>query len=258
MLVTDRAASLLDLDGSMGAERYSVHSVSAAHPAAEFGREIEREVFAEAFGNTRAQLEDEYWAYDDASVFLIAVDWHLREAVGTMRIIVPSVAGHKSVLDLARDPWHEDHLAVLARTPGAPHLEDTWDIATLAVLRRHRGPGRVVSRSLMGVFAHATYASLTTGAPARYWVSMLDLDVLNLIQRTWNRPFQPWSGVAVGSYLGSPVSLPVWTDTQKWIQRCGVEVPGLHGQILRPTRLAGKVAVPPTLSLLEPFTARHS
>jgi hypothetical protein len=258
MLVTERAAGLLDLDGVMGSERYSVHSVSAAHPAAELGREIEREVFAETFGNTRAQLEGEYGAYDDASVFLLAVDRHLQEVVGTMRIIVPSMAGLKSVLDLARDPWHEDHLAVLARTPGAPHLEDTWDIATLAVLRRHRRPGRIVSRSLMGVFAHATYASLGTGTPARYWVSMLDLHVLNLIQRTWNRPFQPWPGVGVGSYLDSPASLPVWTNTQEWIQRCGVEAPGLREQMLRPTRLAGKVAVPPTRSLLEPFTARYS
>ncbi len=258
MLVTDRVTSLLAPDGGRGSERYSVHSVPAGHPAAELGREIEREVFAETFGNTRKQLEGEYRAYDGASVFLIAIDRHLHEAVGTMRVIVPSAAGHKSVLDLARAPWHEDHLEVLGRTPGAPHLKDTWDIATLAVPRRHRGPGRIVSRSLMDVFARATYASLTTGAPARYWVSMLDLPVLELIQRTWNRPFRPWSGVAAGSYLDSPASLPVWTDTREWIQRCSVEAPELHEQMLRPTRLAGKVALPPTVALLEPFAARHS
>lgn len=257
MLVTDRVALLLEPDVHRGSERYSVHSVPAAHPAAELGREIEREVFAEAFGNTREQLADEYRPYDDASVFLIAIDRHLREAVGTMRIIVPSIAGHKSVLDLARDPWHEDHLAVIARTPGAPHLEDTWDIATLAVARRHHAPGRIVSRALMDVFAHATYASLETEAPARYWVSVLDLHVLDLIQRTWNRPFRSWTGVLVGSYLDSPASLPVWTDTREWIRRCGLEVPGLQQQMLRPTRLAGKVALPPTATLLEPFTARH-
>jgi hypothetical protein len=257
MLVTDRAALLLEPDSQRGSERYSVHSVAAAHPAAELGREIEREAFAEAFGNTREQLADEYRPYDDASVFLIAIDRHLRQAVGTMRIIVPSVAGPKSVLDLAREPWHEDHLSVLARTPGAPALEDTWDIATLAVPRRHRALGRIVSRSLMDVFAHATYASLETGSPARYWVAMLDLHVLDLIQRTWNRPFRPWTGVPVGSYLDSPASLPVWTDTCEWIRRCGVEAPGLRDQMLRPTRLAGKVALPPTAALLEPFTARH-
>lgn len=257
MLATDRAALLPEPAGHRGAERYSVHSVPAAHPAAELGREIEREVFAEAFGNTREQLAGEYGAYEDASVFLIAIDRHLREAVGTMRIIVPSVAGHKSVLDLARDPWHEDPVAVLARTPGAPHPEDTWDIATLAVPRRHHAPGRIVSRSLMSVFAHVTYASLATRAPARSWVSMLDLHVLDLIQRTWNRPFRPWTGVAAGSYLDSPASLPVWTDTREWIQRCALEAPGLRAQMLRPSRLAGKVSLPPTAALLEPFTARH-
>lgn len=258
MLVTDSAVDLLRPDDGIRPERYSVHSVPATHPAAELGREIEREVFAETFGNTRAQLESEYRPYDNASVFLLAVDRHLSEAVGVMRIIVPSVAGHKSVLDLARGPWHENHLDVLARTPGAPRLEATWDIATLAVPRRHRGFGRIVSRSLMSVFAHATHASLATGAPARYWVSMLDLPVLELIQRTWHRPFLPWAGVAAGSYLDSPASLPVWTDTREWIRRCGVEAPRLHDQMLWPTRLAGKVALPSTLALLEPFTARPS
>lgn len=257
MLVADPTALLLELDGTRGSERFSVHSVPGTHPAAEFGREIEREVFAETFGNTREQLEGEYRPYDDASVFLITIDRHLREAVGTMRVIMPSVAGHKSVLDLARGPWHEDHLEVLARTPGAPHLEDTWDIATLAVPRRHRDAGRMVSRSLMDVFAHATYASLSTAAPARYWVSMLDLPVLELIQRTWNRPFRPWTGVPAGSYLDSPASLPVWTDTREWIRRCGLDAPALREQMLRPTRLAGRVALPATTALLEPFTARH-
>jgi hypothetical protein len=257
MLVTDSAVRL-PTDVDMGPERYSVHSVPATHPAAELGREIEREVFAETFGNTREQLEGEYRAYDQASVFLLAIDRHLREAVGTMRIIVPSDAGHKSVIDLERDPWHEDHLEVLARTPGAPRLEVTWDIATLAVPRRHRSLDRIVSRSLMAVFAHATHASLATGTPARYWVSMLDLPVLELIQRTWNRPFRPWTGVAAGSYLDSPASLPVWTDTRAWIRRCSVETPRLHDQMLWPARLAGRVALPSTVSLLEPFTARHS
>lgn len=234
--------------------RFAVHVVAGTHPAAELGRRIEAEVFADAFGNTRAQLDAEYRPYDEASVFLLVVDQRIGDAVGVMRIIVPNPAGLKSVVDLARAPWREDPAAVVARTPQGPDLAHTWDIATLAVSRNHRGVDRVVSRALTTAFGHLTVASLRTTAPALWWVTMLDVPVLQLLQRTWNEPFVPWPGVDAGPYLDSVATMPVWADTQAWIARCEDDAPQLHRRIHRPTD-TDRISYPTTASALAPILA---
>ena len=90
----------------------------------ESARQCEEDVFLQAFGNTRAQLDEEYGPYDDQSVF-VAVSDDAGHVVGACRLITPGPAGLKTLNDVARQPWGIDGLRSASaaadrprRTPG--------------------------------------------------------------------------------------------------------------------------------------------
>src|SRR5580700_11513343 len=115
-----------------------VYLFRATDPAAELARHVERVVFMETFGNTPELLAKEYAPYEDASIFLCVVDHLRRVPAGTMRIVLPSVVGFKT-LDDAEPVWGEPVAAMAARTDIDIDLARTWDIATLAVDPAYRG-----------------------------------------------------------------------------------------------------------------------
>ena len=73
----------------------------------ESARQCEEDVFLQAFGNTRAQLDEEYGPYDDQSVFVAVAD-ESGHVVGACRLITPGSAGLKTLNDVARQPWGID------------------------------------------------------------------------------------------------------------------------------------------------------
>ena len=91
-------------------------------------RQCEEDVFLEAFGNTRQQLEDEYGPYNDQSVFVAVTD-DSGEVYGSARLIIPGPAGNKTINDISRAPWHVDGQQVGPR--GADRS------------RQHLGPGHL-------------------------------------------------------------------------------------------------------------------
>src|SRR5580700_6711894 len=92
-----------------------VYLFHADDPAAELARHVERVVFMEAFGNTPELLAKEYAPYEGSSVFLCVMD-HLRGLpAGTMRIVLPSEAGFKTIDDAA-PVWGEPLDTMAART----------------------------------------------------------------------------------------------------------------------------------------------
>ena len=83
-----------------------VYLFRSADPASELARHVERVVFMETFGNTPELLAKEYAPYEESSIFLCVVDHRRGLPAGTMRILLPSPAGFKT-LDDAAPVWGE-------------------------------------------------------------------------------------------------------------------------------------------------------
>jgi len=90
-------------------------------PGAELGRFVERGVFLEVFGNTPEQLAHEYDQYEPGSIFVTVVDHARQVPAGTMRVLVPSAAGFKS-LDDVHAGWGVPLPELLAPLAGAAAL----------------------------------------------------------------------------------------------------------------------------------------
>ena len=79
---------------------FGTYVFSSTDPGAELGREIERQVFLEYFGNSRELLEEEYEPYEPGSMFYCVIDHRRMSPAGVMRMIVPSAVGQKTLADV--------------------------------------------------------------------------------------------------------------------------------------------------------------
>ena len=127
----------------------------------ESARQCEEDVFLQAFGNTRAQLDEEYGPYDDQSVF-VAVSDDAGHVVGACRLITPGSAGLKTLNDVSRQPWGIDGLRSASAAARSTQT-DAWDIATLGVRPGYRGSKLMVGLSIY----HAIVVSTRINEVAR-------------------------------------------------------------------------------------------
>lgn len=194
---------------------FGLYAATGDEPVATLARGVEQAVFLEAFGNTPAVLRAEYGRYEPACIFFCVIDHRRRLPVGMARCILPSPAGLKSLDDIGRE-WGEDVDAVIARTGIVLDRKEAWDCATIATLPDYR------RGALQGVVTLSLYQAVAT-TPYRFgyrwWLSILDLPVFRLIQWKLSRPFSRYAGVDARSYLGSGLSLPVWSDIDEWSDR---------------------------------------
>ena len=167
-------------------------------------RRIEEHVFGEAFGNTPEQLRSEYAPYEAASRFLLCPGTG-RAANGVARLIEPSRARLKTLVDVEAAPWDVDGDAT-ARAAGLD-LDRTWDVATLAVLPHAR----------QGEVSFALYTALLrtmTAAGALSWTAIVDTKVLVLLRRV-GVSVDALPGLRPAAYLGSASSVPVFGHLAK-------------------------------------------
>ena len=206
-----------------------VYLLRGSDPASELARHVERVVFMETFGNTPELLTKEYAPYDEASIFLCVVD-HLRLVpAGTMRIVLPSEAGFKTVDDAA-PVWGEPVSAMAARTGIELDLGRTWDIATLAVAPEYRG------KATMGLVSMGLYQALalaTTRCGIEWLLAILDVPVFRMIRWKLRMPMAGFKGVTAQPYLGSPASMPVWCNVGDTERRLAASDPDLHALYFR-------------------------
>lgn len=171
----------------------------------EAARECEEDVFLQAFGNTRAQLDEEYGPYNDQSIFLAVTD-DAGHVYGACRLITPGAAGLKTLNDVARAPWQVDG-ARSARAAGID-TSRTWDIATLGVRRDFRGPRLMVGIALYHGLMKATRLNEVATATA-----ILDSHAHRVLADV-GYLFSTLPGTKAAPYLGSEASIPVfghWT-----------------------------------------------
>lgn len=167
----------------------------------EAARGCEAAVFLRAYGNTREQLQDEYGAYEAASVY-IALHDDAGEVLGMCRLIRPSAAGLKTLHDAARPPWSVDvDRAVRA---ARLDLEQTWDVATLGCRRGLKGPGRLASAALFHGLVMAVRAN-----GIRTAVMIIDERVRSLLGSA-GMTGHTLPGTGPARYLGSAASTPVY------------------------------------------------
>jgi hypothetical protein len=169
-------------------------------------RACEEEVFLQAFGNTRDQLEDEYGPYNDQSVFVAVAD-DSGEVYGSARLITPGPAGIKTINDLSREPWQVDGLR--SARAAQIDLDSTWDLATCGVRREYRRQGLMVAMAMYHAFMKSTRVNEVQTA-----TSMLDEYAYRVLTANGFR-FNTLPGARPAPYLGSPKSTPVyghWAD----------------------------------------------
>jgi hypothetical protein len=210
-------------------EPFGAYVFGFDEPGAELGRQLERKVFLEAFGNTAELLAEEYAPYERTSAFICVVD-HLRaRPAGVMRLLLPSPAGFKSLNDV--EPlWGEPAAALADRTGLAIDPFTTWDIATFAVAPEYRGKA---ARGLvtMGLYQTLTLAALATGT--EWFVAILDMPVFRLLRWKLRMIFAGYKGVAPLPYLGSPASIPAWCNVGDAERHLAAADPDLHAIVCR-------------------------
>jgi hypothetical protein len=220
---------------------YGRYLIRSCDPAAELARAVEREVFAEFFGNTPELLAREYDPFEAGSTFLVVLDHETHRPAGACRLIEPSTVGNKTVDDVERvwaRPSH--HTQRLARS--------AWDVATLAVSKDYRGP-RTDGLISAALFQGITMVMASNGV--RWVTATLDLVVLDLVQHQCGNPFVAFPGTEPRSYLDSPLSLPVYCDGDQFRHRLASDDPGLHSFLFEGTGLEDLVSAPRwTLDLL--------
>lgn len=167
----------------------------------EAARQCEEDVFLQAFGNTRTQLEEEYGPYNDQSVFMAVAD-DSGHVVGACRLITPGSTGLKTLNDVSREPWGVDGLRA-ARAAGIDP-ENAWDVATLGVRRDYRGSKMSVAIALYHALVVSTRVNEIGSITA-----ILD-DQIRRILTAADYLMPPLPGTRTGEYLGSPASTPVY------------------------------------------------
>ena len=68
----EQCAALVERSGSEAP--FGTYIVASTDPAAEIGREVERQVFGEFFGNSPEMLAEEYAPFEASSIFLCVID----------------------------------------------------------------------------------------------------------------------------------------------------------------------------------------
>ncbi len=165
-------------------------------------RQVEADVFLQAFGNTPELMEQEYGAYEARSRFVAVIDDRSGAALGTARLITAGASPVKTLADVAGEPWHLSVADSLETAGLAPPT--VWDVASLAVDPRYRAgsAGAEVSLALChGIWRYAR----DCGVPGL--VTILDDRVRRLV-RAMGLPWYPMAGATSRSYLGSPASTP--------------------------------------------------
>lgn len=165
-------------------------------------QDCEASVFLNEYGNTADQWAEEYGPYEPTSTFLTVTEPG-GDAVASMRVILPSEVGLKSLEDVARPPWLIDG-ARAARAAGLT-LDQTWDVATIAI-RRNAARGGLLSAALYRGLLLATRANA-----ARWLVMIMDVRARRVLH-TAGLQTRVLPGASIAPYLGSEASVPLWTE----------------------------------------------
>jgi hypothetical protein len=175
------------------------------------GRAVESKVFEETFSNGPEIMEREYGPYDQNSVFFVGIDQEAGIPIASMRVILPSENGLKTLNDLQFTPLEltpEDVYGAYNINPA-----ECLDVATVAVLEDYRGdeadnfPSLLMYRSL--------YAHFIANPRFSHAVTIMDVGAKKSIDK-YMIPFKPILDTEPFSYLDSPKSAALIGQTSEF------------------------------------------
>ncbi|HEX6416378.1 MAG TPA: hypothetical protein VFZ62_02525 [Candidatus Saccharimonadales bacterium] len=204
------ARDLLEERPPEGGDRFVCYKIDGNDRFADIGRQVECEVFNEAFGNDPEEMREEYGPYEDQSTFFISIDRETGVPTGVLRIIRNGEGGFKSLNDLEGilpDFSQEE----ASRFHGIDNPDECWDIGTVAVPPEFRAKQGGVSLQLYrGMYV----ASQQEGI--KHFVSVIDERPFEKMTKFLGFPFEVIHGGRPFSYLGSEKSLPVYGDAPEF------------------------------------------
>lgn len=198
--------------------------------------DCEEEVFLQAFGNTRSQLEEEYGPYLEQSVFA-GVFNSAGDCLGETRIILSGPAGLKTLNDLSREPWGLDGYRSFALT--GHKVAETYDIGTLGVRKEYRGRAMMISLAMFHMCL--TFPRIPENQ-IKAMVSVMDSRFLSL-QDSVGLHYNTLPGAKPGPYLGSESSSPVWIDLVTTTDRLRADYPDSYRLLVLGSGIDG-VSIP--------------
>ena len=217
-------AELLSERPPEGGDRYVCYKIDGTDRFTDIGRQVECEVFNEAFGNDPEQMKEEYGPYEEQSTFFVSMDRETGVPTGVLRVIRNGEGGFKSLNDLEGViPGFSKDEAIAAH--GIDNLDECWDIGTVAVPKEYRARVGGVSLQLYrGMFVTSQKEGI------KHYVSVIDEKPFEKMKKFLGFPFELIHGGEPFSYLGSERSLPLYGDAtrfEKAVQRKEWTIRGL-------------------------------
>lgn len=200
----------------------------------EAARECEAEIFQRWYGNSRAQLDEEYGPYEHASAFIVLCDE--TDVVGVTRVTKPSELGLKTLADVGNSPWQVAPGRAMAAAGLDP--DSTWDVATIGVRSGCGLAGRQCAAALY-------HGLVLTGRvnEVRAMVAILDERVRGMLESA-GLSMHALPGTRPMAYLGSAASTPVYGELSVMLDRQRRLAPDAYRLVTLGVGLNG-VSVPP-------------
>ena len=224
-------------DGEFAAQHICVE-VHGSSQYSNIGRQIEREVFEESFGNDSSEMANEYGPYEESSRFFITIDTQTATPTGVLRVIEDTPDRLKTLVDV-QDPNKVSETIALdevVQKHGINRNEDgEWekcdDVGTVAVPERFRGPG---NGGISIQLYRAWYVS-AQNRDVKHVVSMIDKKPLSTLRNFLGIPFKALAGRKNGvPYLGSGESFPVYGYVPEFYAKMN------RGRLLDPRKIMAR------------------
>lgn len=194
----------------LGCNRFACFALESTDPFANIARQLEREVFEDAWGNDPATMKREYGPYDESSVFFMVVDTHDRVPAGVVRMIRNSSAGLKTIVDLddcVKSPIAPTVIGVadVMRHHRIDDLDRCWDGATAAIPRRYRRRMTAVHVHIFRVMALAAMRE-----NIQHFVAVLDAPVVKAARDVLGLPLVPLVDTPPFTHMDAPDNQAVY------------------------------------------------
>jgi hypothetical protein len=197
-------------------ERFVCFEVEGRDRFANIGRQIEREVFEETFGNDPVCMTNEYSPYEESSLFFLVVDAQECAPAGVTRMIRNSPAGLKTLVDMqdgSKTPTPVRIEDVMLQH-GIDDLDSCWDGATSAVRRRYRWRLAAIHVKLLRAWFTAAHRE-----NVKHLVSILDAPIYRAVREIYRVPVVPLAGTPPFTYMDAPNSQAIYGHIETSVAR---------------------------------------
>lgn len=209
--------------------RYVAVAVNGDNEFSNIGRNVERIVFDDAFGNDAEEMQKEYGPFEAASRFFISIDRQTEQPSGVLRVIRNSPLGLKTLRDSQGKPFFVD-IEKARLQPGMSDIDKIQDVGTIAVPKEHRlkeGPVSILLERALYIDAQQNDVEAL--------ISIIDHKPLTKLRSKWRGvgiPFTSLGGSKAGPYLGSKKSHAVHGYVPEFYEKMNHHKNSLRGHLL--------------------------